>query len=84
MRALSVLNDLHRGADLVDRVRAIVEEEAPGGSVEAVISGEAFLSEPGALADALSAAIETETARSMARTSICCRVTGFNSTRGYP
>ena len=54
-------NDLHRGADLVDRVRAIVEEEAPGGTVEAVISGEAFLSEPGALADALATAIVAET-----------------------
>ena len=54
-------NDLHRGADLVARVRAIVEEETPGGAVEAMVSGEAFLSEPGALAAALATAIEAET-----------------------
>ena len=54
-------NDRQRGSDLVERVRAIVADAAPGGTVEAAISGEAFLTEPGPLTDALGSAIEAET-----------------------
>ncbi|MBT2186253.1 succinyl-diaminopimelate desuccinylase [Sphingobium nicotianae] len=52
-------NDLHRGADLAARVRAIVEAE--GGTLEAKISGEAFLTPPGAFSALISAAIAAET-----------------------
>jgi len=41
-------NDLQRGAELVEKVRAIVTEEAPKASLVARISGEAFLTPPGA------------------------------------
>jgi succinyl-diaminopimelate desuccinylase len=40
-------NDLQRGPDLVERVKAIVAAEAPTATVEARISGEAFLTPPG-------------------------------------
>lgn len=40
-------NDLHRGAELVEKVRAIVNEEAPSATLTARISGEAFLTPPG-------------------------------------
>lgn len=50
-------NDEHTGASLTDRIRAIVEAEA-GGSLEAKISGEPFLTQPGALSGMISAAIE--------------------------
>jgi succinyl-diaminopimelate desuccinylase len=52
-------NDLHRGATLADRIRAIVE--AKGGTLEAKISGEAFLTPPGDLSTLVSSAIEAET-----------------------
>ncbi len=48
-------NVLHSGASLVERVRAIVEGE--GGTLEAKISGEAFLTQSGPLTDMLAAAI---------------------------
>lgn len=48
-------NVLHSGASLVERIRAIVEAE--GGTLEAKISGEAFLTEAGPLTDMLAAAI---------------------------
>ncbi|HYN45380.1 MAG TPA: succinyl-diaminopimelate desuccinylase [Allosphingosinicella sp.] len=54
-------NNLHRGADLVALVRRTVEEAAPGATVEAKISGEAFLTPPGPIYDIVSAAIEAET-----------------------
>ena len=54
-------NNLHRGGDLVRMVEEIVEREAPGGSVRARISGEAFLTPPGPLYDIVVAAIEEET-----------------------
>ena len=54
-------NDLQRGADLVDLVRRTAEEAAPGATVEARISGEAFLTPPGPIYDIVSAAIEGET-----------------------
>jgi succinyl-diaminopimelate desuccinylase len=44
-------NDLHTGEALVQRIRAIVE---PRGSLKAMISGEAFLTPPGALSEAVS------------------------------
>jgi len=54
-------NNLHRGADLVDLVRRTAQEAAPGASVEAKVSGEAFLTPPGPIYDIVSAAIEAET-----------------------
>ncbi len=52
-------NDLHRGEDLAARIRVIVEAE--GGTLEAKISGEAFLTPPGAFSTLVSAAITAET-----------------------
>ena len=54
-------NNLQRGADLVKLVEEIAEREAPGATVKARISGEAFLTPPGQLYDAIVAAIEEET-----------------------
>ena len=54
-------NDLHSGQALADRVTAIARAHAPDARVEARISGEAFLTEPGALSALLSAAIQAET-----------------------
>jgi succinyl-diaminopimelate desuccinylase len=54
-------NNLQRGADLVELVRRIAEEQAPGATVEARISGEAFLTPPGPIYEIVSAAIEAET-----------------------
>ena len=54
-------NDLHRGADLADRVSAIVHRHAPEAKVTARVSGEAFLTEPGPLSDLVAAAIRAET-----------------------
>jgi len=52
-------NDLHRGEELVARIRALVEAE--GGTLEARISGEAFLTPPGPLSTLVSDAIRAET-----------------------
>ena len=49
-------NDLHNGEALVARVRERVE--ARGGMLTAMISGEAFLTPPGAFSDAISEAVE--------------------------
>ena len=54
-------NDLHRGSDLVELVRRTAEAAAPGTTVRASISGEAFLTPPGPLYDLLTAAIREET-----------------------
>jgi succinyl-diaminopimelate desuccinylase len=54
-------NNLHKGEDLIALVRRTVEEAAPGATVEATISGEAFLTPPGPIYDIVSAAIEAET-----------------------
>jgi succinyl-diaminopimelate desuccinylase len=54
-------NNLQRGEDLVELVRRTAEEAAPGATVEAKISGEAFLTPPGPIYDIVSAAIEAET-----------------------
>jgi succinyl-diaminopimelate desuccinylase len=54
-------NNLQRGADLVALVERIAGEAAPGATVEAKISGEAFLTPPGPIYEIVSAAIEAET-----------------------
>jgi succinyl-diaminopimelate desuccinylase len=54
-------NNLHNGPDLVALVRRTAAEAAPGATVEAKISGEAFLTPPGPIHDIVSAAIEAET-----------------------
>ena len=54
-------NNLQRGADLVKMVEEIAKREAPGSTVRARISGEAFLTPPGPLYDVVVAAIEEET-----------------------
>lgn len=52
-------NDMHTGAELEQRLRALVESE--GGRLEAKISGESFLTPPGALSALVSGAIEQVT-----------------------
>ncbi|MDP9413442.1 MAG: succinyl-diaminopimelate desuccinylase [Pseudomonadota bacterium] len=54
-------NNLHTGKALVELVQRTVDEAAPGASVTAKISGEAFLSPAGPLFDMVTAAIEAET-----------------------
>ena len=54
-------NNLQRGADLVKLVEETAEREAPGSTVRARISGEAFLTPPGQLFDVVVAAVEEET-----------------------
>ena len=54
-------NNLQRGEDLVELVRRTAAEAAPGTTVKAKISGEAFLTPPGPIYDIVSAAIEAET-----------------------
>lgn len=51
-------NDLQRGADLAARVEAVVLRHAPAGSVVARISGEAFLTPPGAFSTLVADAVE--------------------------
>ena len=51
-------NDLHRGDELAQRIRRIVLNEAPEALVRPVVSGEAFLTQPGTLSNLVSAAIE--------------------------
>ena len=52
-------NDLHTGHSLSERVMAIAERH--GGRARAVISGEPFLTEPGAFSALVAAAVEAET-----------------------
>ncbi len=54
-------NDLHCGADLVARIEDIVRRHAPAATVLGKISGEAFLTPPGALSALVSDAIAAET-----------------------
>ncbi len=54
-------NNLQRGEDLVELVRRTAEEAAPGSTVEAKISGEAFLTPAGPIYDIVREAIRTET-----------------------
>ena len=51
-------NDEHRGSDLVDLVRTIVASHAPKATLRAMISGESFLTPPGAFSTLIAAAIE--------------------------
>lgn len=50
-------NDRHRGADLIDRIRTIADRHAPGAVVTGKVSGEAFLTAPGAFSTLVSEAI---------------------------
>lgn len=52
-------NNEHSGAELVDRITALAATE--GGTVEAKISGEPFLTEPGTLSDLVAGAIREVT-----------------------
>ncbi|MDP2129812.1 MAG: succinyl-diaminopimelate desuccinylase [Erythrobacter sp.] len=52
-------NDLHSGKILSDRVCAIAEQH--GGHARPIISGEPFLTEPGAFSKLVAAAVEAET-----------------------
>ena len=52
-------NDRHSGASLIARIKAIAEPE--GGTVEARISGESFLTQPGAFSTLVSGAIRDVT-----------------------
>ena len=52
-------NDQHSGASLIDRISAIAASE--GGTVEAKISGEPFLTQPGTLSTLISDAIRDVT-----------------------
>ena len=54
-------NDLQRGEELVRRIEALVHAHAPDASVVARISGEAFLTEPGAFSSLIGDAIEART-----------------------
>ncbi|HEX8511668.1 MAG TPA: succinyl-diaminopimelate desuccinylase [Allosphingosinicella sp.] len=54
-------NNLHRGDDLVERVREVVAGVAPKARVEAKVSGEAFLTPPGPLFELVTRAIREET-----------------------
>ncbi|MDR6789480.1 succinyl-diaminopimelate desuccinylase [Sphingomonas sp. BE138] len=56
-------NDLHRGQQLADRVAAIVHAHDPHAIVTPRISGEAFLTAPGALSAMVSAAVLEVTGR---------------------
>ena len=52
-------NDQHSGASLIERIKSIAAVE--GGTVEARISGESFLTQPGAFSDLISGAIRDVT-----------------------
>ena len=54
-------NDEQQGAALEAGIRGIVAEEAPDATVEAAISGEAFLTAPGALSTLVADAIRDVT-----------------------
>ena len=54
-------NTLHRGEELIEQVRALAAEHAPGATVEGKVSGEAFLTPPGRLYELVTAAIRAET-----------------------
>lgn len=54
-------NNLQQGQKLVELVELVAEREAPGATVRARISGEAFLTPPGELYDVVVSAIREET-----------------------
>ena len=54
-------NDEQSGAALIERIRAVAQGHAPDAIVTGRISGEAFLTAPGALSAAIAAAVEAQT-----------------------
>lgn len=52
-------NDLHKSEEIVERLRAIAERH--GGSMQAIVSGEAFLTLPGELSNLVQDAVESVT-----------------------
>ncbi|TPE62667.1 succinyl-diaminopimelate desuccinylase [Sandaracinobacter neustonicus] len=56
-------NDSHRGEDLANWIRETVAKHAPSAEVTIRISGEAFLTEPGALSTLIADAVQAETGR---------------------
>ncbi|GAN60465.1 succinyl-diaminopimelate desuccinylase [Acetobacter cibinongensis] len=56
-------NDLHTGAALTGWLKTVCRQHAPSADVSVKISGESFLTAPGAETDALVKAIETVTGR---------------------
>ena len=54
-------NDEQRGDDLVERIAALAHAHAPEAVIRGVVSGEAFLTEPGPLSALVSAAVERRT-----------------------
>lgn len=54
-------NDLHRGDELAGWIQQTVAAHAPSADVTIRISGESFLTEPGTLSNAISAAVQAET-----------------------
>ncbi len=57
-------NNEHTGAGLADWIRSVVAAQAPSAQVEVKISGEAFLTEPGALSTLVSTSVCDVTGRS--------------------
>jgi len=53
-------NDLHRGDDLAARIEAIVHRHAPEATMIGRVSGDAFLTAPGALSTLIGDAIEAQ------------------------
>jgi succinyl-diaminopimelate desuccinylase len=56
-------NNEHTGARLADWIRSVVAAHAPAAQVEVKISGEAFLTQPGALSTLVSKAVSDVTGR---------------------
>jgi succinyl-diaminopimelate desuccinylase len=54
-------NDTHSGADLAAWIETVVARHAPSADVRIRISGEAFLTEPGALSSLVAGAVAAET-----------------------
>ena len=54
-------NDRHRGEALVERIAALAAVHAPGATVTGRVSGEAFLTAPGALSTLVASAITERT-----------------------
>jgi len=54
-------NDMHRGEELIAMVQALLDQHAPDARLSAKISGEAFLTAPGAFSDLVQDAIRAET-----------------------
>ncbi|MGI4947622.1 MAG: succinyl-diaminopimelate desuccinylase [Janthinobacterium lividum] len=54
-------NDRHRGDDLVERIAAVVHAHAPAARVVGRVSGEAFLTPPGALSALVAEAVRAVT-----------------------